>query len=119
MLQPEQEYQSEYWYLKAYCDSDYAGDKDTRQSITGYVIYFQGSPVSWCSRFQWSMTLLSAEAEYIAVLEVCAEIMHCKYIVEFMGVVIILLILVNVDNFGVVYFANSVQGTWRKKHIDM
>ena len=59
------------------------------------------------------------EVEYIAVLEVCTEIMHCKYIAEFMGIRINLLILVNVDNIGAVYLANSVQGTQRTKHVNV
>lgn len=31
--------------LIAYCDSDYAGDLDTRKSTTGYVIYYKGGLV--------------------------------------------------------------------------
>ena len=27
------------WSMKAFCDSDYAGDKDTRISVTGFIIY--------------------------------------------------------------------------------
>ena len=27
------------WEMKAFCDSDFAGDKDTRISVTGFVIY--------------------------------------------------------------------------------
>jgi len=28
------------WELKAYSDADFAGDKETRISVTGYVVYF-------------------------------------------------------------------------------
>jgi hypothetical protein len=36
----------------AYVDSDYAGDKDNRKSITGYMIYVYGVPVAWKSKQQ-------------------------------------------------------------------
>jgi hypothetical protein len=28
------------WNLKVFCDSDWAGDPETRVSVTGFVIYF-------------------------------------------------------------------------------
>ena len=32
------------WLIKAYSDSDYATDKETRRSIYGYFVYFLSSP---------------------------------------------------------------------------
>ena len=40
------------WQMKAFCDSDYAGDKDTRISVTGFIIYLNGAAISWRSRGQ-------------------------------------------------------------------
>ena len=33
--------------LKAHCDSDYAGHKQTRSSVTGYCIYLHGCLIAW------------------------------------------------------------------------
>ena len=40
MLSPNKE--GLHWNLKAYTDSDYAGDADTRKSISGFMIYIIG-----------------------------------------------------------------------------
>ena len=38
--------------LLAYCDMDYAGDKETLQSTTGYSLFLANGIVSWLSRQQ-------------------------------------------------------------------
>lgn len=64
--------------LVAYCDADYAGDPETRKSITGYVIKYCGRPVSWCSKKQPVVALLTTEAEYISATECCKELLYLK-----------------------------------------
>lgn len=34
--------------IEAFCDSGYGGDKETRGSTTGFVIFHGGGPISWC-----------------------------------------------------------------------
>jgi hypothetical protein len=34
------------WEIEAFIDSDFAGDKDERKSITGYVIFLSGAAIS-------------------------------------------------------------------------
>jgi hypothetical protein len=38
--------------LRVFLDSDHAGDKITRHSRTGYIIYMNGAPVDWFSKKQ-------------------------------------------------------------------
>eukprot|EP00961_Rhodomonas_salina_P021530 289240-Rhodomonas_salina.1 len=49
-------------HLSAYADSDHAGDPDTRQSVTGFVVLLNGRAVSWQSVRQQVTALSSAEA---------------------------------------------------------
>jgi hypothetical protein len=58
------------FYLEGVSDSHYAGDKDTRVSVFGCIIYFCGAPIAWKSKSGKSVTLSSIEAEYFALSEV-------------------------------------------------
>ena len=61
MLKFIPENKGEKWEFKCMCDSDYAGDKDNRLSLTGYCIYVNGCLVSWKCRAQRSQILSSTE----------------------------------------------------------
>jgi hypothetical protein len=69
---------SEDWRIKAYSDSDFAGDKDDRKSISGFVIFLCGFPIFWKSKAQPCVTLSSTEAEYVALNKMVREM---KFIV--------------------------------------
>ena len=53
--------------IEGYSDSDWAGDKESRKSTSSYIFILNGGPVSWCSKRQPTVALLSTEAEYIAL----------------------------------------------------
>ena len=53
--------------VEGYSDSDWAGDKDSRKSTSGFIFMLNGEPVSWCSKKQPTVALSSTEAEYIAL----------------------------------------------------
>ena len=73
------------WEFKYMFDSDYEGDKENCSSVTGYCIYINGCLKSWKSRAQKCQTLSSTEAEYVALSEICFEILFVKMILEFLG----------------------------------
>uniref|UniRef100_A0A3Q7IJQ7 Reverse transcriptase Ty1/copia-type domain-containing protein n=1 Tax=Solanum lycopersicum TaxID=4081 RepID=A0A3Q7IJQ7_SOLLC len=59
--------------VTGFSDSDYAGDVDTRKSMTGYVFTLGGSVVSWKATLQPIVTLSTTEAEYMALTEAAKE----------------------------------------------
>ena len=59
--------------LRCYTDSDWAGDKTTRRSTSGWLCSLLGAPLSCASRTQSTMTLSSAEAELMALSSGMAE----------------------------------------------
>jgi hypothetical protein len=48
--------------MKAYCDSDYAGDRDRRKCVSEFIVFAQGCPIHWKSQKQKAVTLSSSEA---------------------------------------------------------
>src|SRR5688572_25221101 len=68
------------WYPKGstfdligYSDSDYAGCKVDRKSTSGTCQFLGRSLVSWSSKKQTSVALSTAEAEYVAAGQCCAQ----------------------------------------------
>ena len=74
------------WKVTALCDFDYAGNNDTRKSVTGYIISLNGIILCWKSKGQSIVTLSSTEAEYVAVTEMTSELLFVKQIMNFLGV---------------------------------
>ena len=64
--------------MYGYSDADWAGDRDTRLSTSGYVFMIGGGAVSWSSKKQKTTALSTAEAEYIALSEACKEVMWLR-----------------------------------------
>ena len=72
------------WEFKCLRDSNYAKDRDNWLSVTDYCIYINMCLVSWKSQAQKCQTLSSTEAEYVALSEICCEILFVKMIIEFL-----------------------------------
>ena len=84
-LKPEDN-NNKLWELKAYSDADFAGDKETRISVTGYVVYFMSVSVCWRSHGQKSVTLSATEAEYLACSEVVKEVLFILQLLKHLQV---------------------------------
>ena len=105
--------------LVLFTDSDWAGDKDSRKSVTGYGLFVLGCPVVWKSRQQAIVALSSAEAEIIACTEAVKEIKFIVNVLETMGVKVKKPIVVRVDNIGAIYMAENGGVSQRTKHVDL
>jgi hypothetical protein len=51
-------------HIEAYSGSEFAGDRETRASVYGFVIFVFDAPISWKLRSNKSVTLSSTDAEY-------------------------------------------------------
>ncbi|CAL2257595.1 unnamed protein product [Prunus armeniaca] len=68
--------------LTDYCDSNHAGCRTTRQSVTNFCIFLGNSPISWKSKKQQQLSRSSAEVEYRAMANACLELTWLRYILH-------------------------------------
>jgi hypothetical protein len=55
--------------LKAFLDAIWAKDIEIRKSTSGYFLKIENSPMSWCERIQFMVTLFLNGVEYYALME--------------------------------------------------
>jgi hypothetical protein len=109
------------FHIEAYSESEFAGDRETRESVYGFVTFFCGAPISWRSRSSKSVTLSSTEAEYFAASETFKETILVKNIIDIMNELpcLQLPMIFRIDNTGAIYLTNNQTTGQRTKHIDI
>jgi hypothetical protein len=107
------------WEVKVYSDSDWAGDKDSRKSVSGYLLYVCNVPVCWRSKSQAAISLSSSEAEMYALTEAVKEIPFIVQVLLFMNAKIKLPVEVKVDNMGAIYISENSMPSARTRHADL
>ncbi|CAM9215183.1 unnamed protein product, partial [Discosporangium mesarthrocarpum] len=63
--------------LNGYADSGWANASETRRSVTGYLLLFNGSHIVWGSKLRGPVTLTRSEAEWAAMAH---GMPHCIFI---------------------------------------
>ena len=109
----------EKWSMTIYTDSEYAGDTETRISVGGFIVFLLGVPILWKSKAQRSVTLSSAEAEFVSLSEAAKEIKFVVQILESMGIVVEIPIIVRVDNVGAIFMSENASTSSRTRHVDI
>lgn len=104
--------------LRGFCDSDFAGDPDTRRSTSGFVIWLNGGPVTWSSRKQSVVALSSTEAEFIAAAECCKELLFVRDLIYEITQEK-LEVEMRVDNQSAIWLMKKGIMSKRSKHIDV
>ena len=74
------------WDIASFSNSDYAGDPESRKSVSGFILYILVLPVSWQSEAQRCVTLSSSEAEWVALSEAVNKVMSVTQSLERMKI---------------------------------
>ena len=61
--------------LHVFSDLDWTGDRETRRSTTGYIVFAYGGPIVWQSKLQTTVSTYSMQAEYQAKCTEMQELM--------------------------------------------
>jgi hypothetical protein len=105
--------------LQGFCDADWAGDRETRRSTSGYVFLLAGGAVSWRSMKQHSVALSTTEAEYIALSEAVKETIWLRMLLGQIGHTQTEPTTIYEDNQGCISLAKDPTQHSRAKHIDI
>jgi hypothetical protein len=70
--------------LIIYADASFAIG-DTKQSVSGYVIFLNGTPLLWGSLKQTIVVDSSCSAEYVSASIACKQAIHAENIISFLG----------------------------------
>ncbi|KAH0749429.1 hypothetical protein KY290_028661 [Solanum tuberosum] len=105
--------------LTAYCDADWASCPNNRKSITGYMITYGSSLISWKSKKQDTISRSSAEAEYRSLASTVAEIVWLVGLFKELGVKMKLPVPVYSDSKSAIQIAANPVFHERTKHIDI
>ena len=101
--------------MTAYVDADHAGDKLTRRSRTGYVIFLNMAPIYWHSKKQTSVETSSFGSEFVALKQCTEYLRGLRYKLRMMGIPVQDPTYVYGDNKSVLYNATLPESTLKKK----
>ena len=105
--------------LNVYCDADHAGDRITRRSHTGIIIYANMSPISWYSRKQNTVETSTFGSEYVALKIAIEKVISLRYKLRMMGVELDGPANIFMDNESVTRAAMNPETVLKKKHVSI
>lgn len=104
--------------LSAYCDTDWAGCKETRRSTTGFSTLLGPNFISWSAKRQATVSRSSTEAEYRALGATAHEIAWISFLLCDLGIAQPQSTLLLCDNVSAVYLSANPALHKRSKHFD-
>lgn len=104
--------------VTSFVDSDFANSTIDRKSITGFVTKINANVICWKTRKQNTVSLSSAEAEYVALSTCITEnIFICQLLSEIINKSVFPIDIFE-DNMSCIKMASTLE-TKRTKHIDI
>lgn len=105
--------------LTAFCDVDWTSCPNNRKSVTGYMITYGNSLISWKSKKHNTISRSSAEAEYRSLASTVAEIIWLTGLFKELGVQVKLPVPIYSDSKSAIQIAANPVFHERTKHIDI
>jgi hypothetical protein len=87
-------------------------------SVTGFIIYLLNVPICWRSKSQKGVTLLSTEAEYVAISKAIKELKFIYYLLSDLHIKVNLPIVVKTDNIGAIFMSEYASTGFYTWHVD-
>ena len=74
----------QHFNLKEFTDVDWEGSVDDRKSASGSALFLRNIFLYWSRKKQSSISLSTAEAEYITVVSCCTQVIWVKQTLEYL-----------------------------------
>lgn len=100
-------------------DADWAGDRPTRRSTTGYIFKLFGGAISWRSKLQPTVALSSTEAEYRSTTEAAQEVTWLRSLLTSFGYTPVDPTPLHCDNLGAIQLTSKSIFHARTKNIEI
>jgi hypothetical protein len=101
--------------LRMMVDSDHAGDKSTRRSRTGFLIFCNLAPIIWISKKQLTIETSVFGAEFVAMKHGVETLRGLRYKVRMMGIPLTGPSYIYGDNKSQVTNSSRLESTLKKK----
>ena len=108
---------SQDFILKAFTDANWVGSVDDRKSTSGATLFLGNCLVSWSSKKKSSISLSTAEAEYIVLVACCTQVIWMKQTLEDLLVKYEHPIIINCDNTSTINMSKNLVMHSKTKHI--
>jgi histone deacetylase 1/2 len=105
--------------VHAFCDADWGSNKINRRSQTGYIILFNGGPVSFTSVCQKTVARSSSESEYMSIAALIQEVLWIRSLLMELGFPQLNPTVCYSDNKGAIDLCYNDAYSKRTKHIDI
>ena len=104
--------------IVAYSDSDLVGNKESRISVSGFILLLNNAPIRWRSKAHHSVMLSSSEADYVALSEAEKAVKFTFMLLKIMSLEVKLTINARVYNVGAIFMSENVTTSNRTKHVE-
>ena len=106
------------YVLYGFSYADWAGDKETRHSTSGYCFILVSGVISWGSKKQQSVALSSTESEYMALAKATAEVVWLRKLLHELGYIQHNSTLIYSDSQSAFALSENPKYHSRSKHVD-
>ena len=101
--------------MRAYVDSDHAGEKLTRRSRTGFLAYLNSAPIYWLTKKQTAIETSSFGSEFMAMKQCCEYLRGLRYKLRMMGIPVNNPVFTYGDNQSVLWNTSVPDSMLKKK----
>ncbi|MCO5575200.1 hypothetical protein L7F22_028997 [Adiantum nelumboides] len=116
---PDLSYAAGLVQVHGYTDFDWAGSSSDRQSTSGYMFSFGSVAVTWSSKKQPTVALLSTKAEYKGATVAACEVAWLEMLLRDLEIQVQDPIVIYCDNLSIIQLAQSPMFHARMKHIEV